>query len=154
MLRNKPDFLQHQSVAATRRVFADFHAVPVLGVIARITQPEVAPVAGDGGVERGGCVPLWLREGAIVPLGDVHQWVGEAPDEAVELVLTPLDADGERRLDFAVNGHAASAVLTRRSGQHSLTVARIPGVTVTPRLVGGVLADVRWETQSEALTAE
>jgi hypothetical protein len=65
-----------------------------------------------------------------------------------------LDADGERRLDFAVNGHAASAVLTRRSGQHSLTVGRIPGVTVTPRLVGGVLADVRWETQSEALTAE
>jgi hypothetical protein len=70
------------------------------------------------------------------------------------LVLTPLDADGERRLDFAVNGHAASAVLTCQSGQHSLTVARIPGVTVTPRLVGGVLADVRWETQNEAMTAE
>jgi hypothetical protein len=63
--------------------------------------------------------------------------VGDAPDRAVELVLTPLDADGERRLDFAVNGTVASAVLTRRLGRHTLAIGRVPGVAVTPRFVGG-----------------
>jgi alpha-glucosidase (family GH31 glycosyl hydrolase) len=84
-------------------------------------------------------IPLWLREGAIVPLGDVHQWVGDAPDHKVELVLTPLDADGERRLDFTINGHSINAVLIRRLGQYSLTLGQIPNVIVTPRWVGGAL---------------
>jgi alpha-D-xyloside xylohydrolase len=99
-------------------------------------------------------IPLWLREGAIVPLGDVHQWVGDAPDRTVELVLTPLDSDGDRQLDFVVNGHATSALLTRRRGRHYLTVDHIPGVNVSPRLVGGVLADVRLEMPNNAMTAE
>jgi hypothetical protein len=37
---------------------------------------------------------------------------------------------------------------------HTLTVSRIPGVTVPPRLVGGALADVRLDAQNGEMTAK
>ena len=87
-------------------------------------------------------IPLWLRAGAIVPMGDVHQWVGDVPDAELELVLTPLDSDGERRLDATINGSAVVIRLVRALGSHRLEVTGCP-VSVRTRWLGrGVLTTV------------
>ena len=84
-------------------------------------------------------IPLWLRAGAIVPMGDVHQWVGDVPDTGMELVVTPLDADGERKLSIELNGQAFVVRLVRALGCHHLDVRGCP-VPVTTRYLGrGVL---------------
>jgi hypothetical protein len=41
-----------------------------------------------------GTMPLYLREGAVIPMGPVTQWVGERPCDPLTLVVAPFEADG------------------------------------------------------------
>jgi alpha-D-xyloside xylohydrolase len=47
-------------------------------------------------------LPLWLREGAIVPLGPVMEHVDQRPTEALTLRVAPFAGDGETRLAVPV----------------------------------------------------
>ena len=39
-------------------------------------------------------MPLYLREGAVVPMGPVTQWVGERPRDPLTVVVAPFEDDG------------------------------------------------------------
>jgi alpha-D-xyloside xylohydrolase len=93
------------------------------------------------GLER---LPLWLRAGGIVPLGDVHQWTGEAPDRSIDLLLAPLDADGQRTLDCTINGVAVRLVLRREGQRQVLSHSGCP-TPIHPRFPAGCGQELRVE---------
>ncbi|HSK37678.1 MAG TPA: TIM-barrel domain-containing protein, partial [Actinomycetota bacterium] len=54
-------------------------------------------VSGPGWVEAEhglDTMPLWLREGAVVPMGPVVRWVGERPTDPLAVVVAPFQEPG------------------------------------------------------------
>jgi alpha-D-xyloside xylohydrolase len=96
------------------------------------------PVAGarwievEAPLER---IPLWLAAGAVVAMGAIKQSVEERPDDALEIVCTPLDADGERITRFLCNGSEIRAAIVRIGHRHILRIDGCP-VPVHPRWLG------------------
>jgi alpha-glucosidase (family GH31 glycosyl hydrolase) len=41
-----------------------------------------------------GTMPLYLREGAVIPMRPVSQWVGERPRDPLTLVVAPFEGEG------------------------------------------------------------
>jgi alpha-D-xyloside xylohydrolase len=67
-------------------------------------------------------LPLWLREGAVVPLGPVMQWVGERPTDVITLRIAPFANDGETRLDVLVDDDIVPLHYVASRGMHRVTV--------------------------------
>ena len=67
-------------------------------------------------------LPLWLREGAVVPLGPVMQWVGERPTDVITLRIAPFATDGETTLDVPVDDDVVAVRYVASGGGHRVTV--------------------------------
>jgi alpha-D-xyloside xylohydrolase len=67
-------------------------------------------------------LPLWLREGAVVPLGPVMQWVGERPTDEIVLRIAPYATDGDTRLEVPVDDAVVAVHYVASGGTHRITV--------------------------------
>jgi alpha-D-xyloside xylohydrolase len=84
-------------------------------------------------------LPLYLREGAIVPLGPWMNYVDEKPTEEIELLVSRLERDGTRRFDIPINGTTIPVKYTCADGAHSITIGKT-GVRITVVGLGGEIA--------------
>jgi alpha-glucosidase len=71
-------------------------------------------------------LPLYLREGAIVPMGPVMRYVDEFPVKEITLRVAPFRGDGESHFRFPVNGETVSVRYTSDGGSHGLEVSPSP----------------------------
>ena len=69
-------------------------------------------------------IPLYVREGAIVPLGEVMNYVDERPTQKLELLISPFTATGTSRFDIPVNGETLTVTYTAARGTHTVTIPR------------------------------
>ncbi|MBX3738982.1 MAG: hypothetical protein KF715_19975 [Candidatus Didemnitutus sp.] len=79
-------------------------------------------------------LPLFLRAGAILPLGPVMNYVGEQEYSPLEIVIAPLAHDGERNFSFpkSTGGHCELGY--RRAGDtHRVTISGIDVASVQLR---------------------
>jgi alpha-D-xyloside xylohydrolase len=79
-------------------------------------------------------VPLWLRDGAAVPLGPVTSHVDERCLEALTIRVAPFRGDGERTLRIPTDDGEIAVRYCARAGRHEVVVS--PGPEVTVEVVG------------------
>jgi alpha-D-xyloside xylohydrolase len=75
-------------------------------------------------------MPLYLREGAVVPMGPVVRWVGERPADPLTVVVAPFEEDGRTELQVPTGGGEATVRYQARAGRHQVEVAGHPGELV------------------------
>lgn len=85
-------------------------------------------------------VPLWIREGGIVPLGPVQQHVGERTIDDLEVRVGRFRGEGPRLASLAADlgerGAQIDYVLS--DGRHTVTVAVDGGPSHRVELAGDV----------------
>ncbi len=82
-------------------------------------------VSGPGWVEAEhglDTMPLWLREGAVVPMGTVVRWVGERPTDPLAVVVAPFQEAGRAELEVPVDGRDVTIRYEARPGRHLVQV--------------------------------
>ncbi len=67
-------------------------------------------------------LPLYLREGAVIPLGPVQNYVEEKRAETVTLRIAPFRGDGTTRQPAVVNGKPVEIVYTAANAAHNVAV--------------------------------
>jgi alpha-D-xyloside xylohydrolase len=82
--------------------------------------------------------PLYVREGALVPMGPPMLHVGERPTDPLTVVLSPFEDEGDTTKDVPVDRAMVKLRYRALRGQHGLEVEGIRG-----RLELDVLAPVR-----------
>jgi alpha-D-xyloside xylohydrolase len=90
-------------------------------------------VSGPGWVEAEhglDTMPLWLREGAVVPMGPVVQWVGERPTDPLTVVVAPFQDAGRAELEVPVDGREVTIRYETRPGRHLVQVEGHAGEVV------------------------
>ena len=73
-------------------------------------------------------LPLYVREGAIIPIGPVMNHVGEFPVVEITLRVAPFSGDGESTFTVPVNDERIPVRYTAARGKHRIEIA--------PRAVG------------------
>jgi alpha-glucosidase (family GH31 glycosyl hydrolase) len=63
-------------------------------------------------------MPLYLREGAVVPTGPVVQRVGERPTDPLTVVVAPFEQAGRTELTVPVDGREVTLGYEARAGRH------------------------------------
>jgi alpha-glucosidase (family GH31 glycosyl hydrolase) len=81
-------------------------------------------------------LPLFLRAGAIIPLGPEMSYVGEREFSPLEIVVAPLARDGELRFSFPKSdGQHCEIIYHSTAGVHTLTVNGVEAGAVLVRCV-------------------
>jgi alpha-glucosidase (family GH31 glycosyl hydrolase) len=75
-------------------------------------------------------MPLYLREGAVVPMGPVTRWVGERPTDPLTVVVAPFEDAGWTELAVPVDGREVTVRYQARAGRHRVEVEGHPGQVV------------------------
>jgi alpha-D-xyloside xylohydrolase len=75
-------------------------------------------------------MPLYLREGAVIPMGPVVQWVGERPTDPLTVVVAPFEAAGRTELRVPVDDRDVTIRYEARGGRHTVEVGGYPGELV------------------------
>jgi alpha-D-xyloside xylohydrolase len=68
-------------------------------------------------------LPLYLREGAIIPMGPVMNYVGEFPVEEITLRVAPFEGDGESEFTIPVNDERIPVRYSAEGGKHRVAIA-------------------------------
>jgi alpha-D-xyloside xylohydrolase len=63
-------------------------------------------------------MPLYLREGAVMPMGPDLRWVGEGPTDPLTVVVAPFDDAGRTELAVPVDGREVAIRLQAGDGRH------------------------------------
>jgi alpha-glucosidase (family GH31 glycosyl hydrolase) len=75
-------------------------------------------------------MPLFLREGAVIPKGPVVQRVGEGPTDPLTLVVAPFQRAGQSELRVPVDGRQVTVHYQARSRRRQVAVDGHPGRVV------------------------
>jgi alpha-D-xyloside xylohydrolase len=75
-------------------------------------------------------MPLYLREGALIPMGPVTQWVGERPTDPLTVVVAPFAGAGRTELRVPVDGRQVTIRYRAGAGRHQVEVEGHPGQVV------------------------
>jgi alpha-D-xyloside xylohydrolase len=67
-------------------------------------------------------LPLFIREGAMIPLGPVMNFVDERPIDKLDLVVSLFSSDGISMFNVPVNGTQVPLVYVAKEGTHTLTI--------------------------------
>lgn len=79
-------------------------------------------------------LPLFVRSGAIVPLGPVMNFVGEHEFEPIEIVIGPLSDDDERAFSFPLRSGERCEITYRRFGaRHVVAVKNLAASQIKVR---------------------
>lgn len=80
-------------------------------------------------------IPLWLRDGAVVPLAPVFDYVDQRPLEELVLRVSPFVDEGARALTIPTAAGAVTFAYAAASGRHVVRIS--PGVRVELDVAGG-----------------
>jgi len=80
-------------------------------------------------------LPLWLREGALVPMAPVMDFVGQRPIDELTLRVVPLRSDGTRTLSIPTPSGDIEVTYQALEGRHEIRLA--PDLRVQVEVVGG-----------------
>jgi alpha-D-xyloside xylohydrolase len=79
-------------------------------------------------------LPLWLREGAVIPLGPVVDYVDQQPQSELTLRIAPFEGDGVRDLRVPAPSGELLVCYRASGGRHVVTTS--PGARFTLEVVG------------------
>jgi alpha-D-xyloside xylohydrolase len=79
-------------------------------------------------------LPLWLREGAVIPLGPVMDHVDQRPLDELTLRIAPFVGDGVRELSIPTQAGDLRIAYRAAGGRHVVTTS--PGAHFTLEAVG------------------
>ena len=71
-------------------------------------------------------LPLYVREGALIPMGPVMNYVGEKPIDRIELKVARFVGEGRSSLDVPVNGEWVPVEYVAEAGKHLVTIGKSP----------------------------
>jgi alpha-glucosidase (family GH31 glycosyl hydrolase) len=91
------------------------------------TGASVIKVEAEHGLDT---MPLYLREGAVIPTGPVMRWVGERPTDPLTVVVAPFEAAGRSELRVPVDGREVAIRYEATAGRHTVEVEGHPGELV------------------------
>ena len=87
--------------------------------------------------------PLYMREGAVIPMGPRMLHVGERPTDSVTLRVAPLTSDGERVHSIALDHGFAQSRYQAGAGRHEIVVTGGDGVRFSLDVSGSETVDLR-----------
>jgi alpha-D-xyloside xylohydrolase len=67
-------------------------------------------------------IPLYIREGAIIPMGPVMNYVDERATEALTLLVSLFAGDGRTEFTIPVNDEQVSVAYSASRGSHTLAI--------------------------------
>lgn len=67
------------------------------------------------GIDR---IPVYVREGAIIPMGPVMNHVDEIKIEEIELLISPFESEGKSEFNVPVNGESVQVRYEYKAGKH------------------------------------
>ena len=82
-------------------------------------------------------IPLYVREGAVIPVGPVLNYVGEKPVDQLDLVIAPFTKSGKTVFEIPVNDTWLKVTYTAAKGRHTLTTGKTD-LKLRLRPLGGV----------------
>jgi alpha-D-xyloside xylohydrolase len=88
-------------------------------------------------------MPLYMREGAVIPIGPRMLHVGERPTDSITLRVAPLTSDGERVHGVALDHGFAQSRYQARAGRHEVVVTGGGGVRFSLDVSGSEPVDLR-----------
>jgi alpha-glucosidase (family GH31 glycosyl hydrolase) len=69
-------------------------------------------------------LPLFIREGGLIPMGPVMNHVDEFPVKKISLVVSLFGNDGESMLPIAVNDEHVPVEYKAKDGKHALSICK------------------------------
>lgn len=69
-------------------------------------------------------MPLYIREGGLIPLGPVMDYVDAIPTEEIELKVSLFSGDGHSHFDLPINGEIIPIDYFAKAGKHTLTIGK------------------------------
>jgi alpha-D-xyloside xylohydrolase len=84
----------------------------------RIAGPCWIDVAAD--IET---LPLYVREGGIISMGPVMNYVDEVPTDQIELLVSPFEGDGRSAFRVPVNDELVDVEYVASSGRHTVSIS-------------------------------
>jgi alpha-D-xyloside xylohydrolase len=73
-------------------------------------------------------LPLFVREGGIIPLGPAMNYVDEKPVDKITLRIAPFDSEGESRFEVRVGDELVAVRYSATAGRHAVHIGegRVP----------------------------
>ena len=69
-------------------------------------------------------LPLYVREGAVIPMGPVMNFTGEKKVKRLDLVIAPFEKSGRTVFAVPVNDEVVRIAYEARRGRHTVTTSR------------------------------
>lgn len=69
-------------------------------------------------------LPLYVREGAIIPMGPIMQYIDEFEISEIELYIAPFQRDGTTEFTIPVNNEMIKVEYTALKGEHDLKIEK------------------------------
>ena len=69
-------------------------------------------------------MPLFIREGAVIPMGPVMNYVDEKKIDAIDLIVSLFTCDGRTTFDVPVNGGLVPVEYNASCGKHVIRIGR------------------------------
>jgi alpha-D-xyloside xylohydrolase len=82
-------------------------------------------------------LPLYVREGAIVPMGPKMLWVGQVPTERLTVRIAPFETDGRSTFAASVDGGLVRIDYEAAGGRHVVGVPAAADVSIEVDVMGG-----------------
>ena len=80
-------------------------------------------------------IPLYVREGGIIPMGPVMNYVDEVPTNQIDLLVSPFEAEGRSSFRVPVNNGLVDVTYVASGGRHTLSIGDT-GVAFQVRSLG------------------
>ena len=81
-------------------------------------------------------MPLYVREGAVIPMGPDLRWMGERPTDPLTVVVAPFEDGGRTERTVPVDGHEVTIRYQAGDGRHRVEVDGHPGQVVLDASAG------------------
>ena len=67
-------------------------------------------------------IPLYIREGGIIPMGPVMNYVDERPADRIELLISSFEREGQSAFNVPVNDELVEVEYALSDGKHTVTI--------------------------------
>jgi alpha-glucosidase (family GH31 glycosyl hydrolase) len=81
-------------------------------------------------------VPLYIREGGIIPMGPVMNYVDEVPTQRIDLLVSPFETEGRNTFRVPVNDELVDVDYAAVDGEHTVSIGR-SAVAFQVHVLGG-----------------
>ena len=69
-------------------------------------------------------LPLYVKEGAIIPMGPIMQYIDEFETTGIDLYIAPYSRDGKTIFNIPVNGKIIKVEYFALKGEHTVQIEK------------------------------